>query len=597
MKVNVTYLLNLNIITKSLFMGIAILYLVLGGGVVWDVCADISPDERVALIALYNSTAGDNWSNSNQWKEPPLHTDGFAMPGTENNWHGITLDAAETTVERIDLYDNDLKGTISPELGNLTNLVSLQLSRNQLTGSIPPEIGNLSNLQGLYLSRNELTGSIPSQIGDLLHLLYLNLGDNQLTGSIPPEIGSLSNLQELYLGDNQLTGSIPSQIGNLTSLMRLYLSWNELTGSIPPEIGTLSNLQELHLEGHQLTGSIPSEIGNLTNLVYLYLAYNELTGSIPTEIGALSNLVRLQLYRNQLTGSIPSEIGNLTNLVRLYLNSNNLTGSIPTSLTNLINLSDIATDIGYNALYNDDDTLRVFLNSKDPDWEDTQTIAPENVAAASASSSSIQVSWTPITYTAGPGGYRVFHSTTSNGPYTLFGTTADKPVSQMEITGLDSSTTYYCIVQTRTESYGSNWNTVDSGYTEEVSATTTQNPGGTEGRRRGGGGCFIATAAFGTTAESHVGILRNFRDQYLHSCQFGRKFISTYYKYSPPVAHFISKHETLRAVVRIGLLPLIAVSYAMLHFGPTLTLTIIALLLIPPIFLVSFHRRRARAVR
>ena len=51
---------------------------------------------------------------------------------------------------------------------------------------------------------------------------------------------------------------------------------------------------------------------------------------------------------------------------------------------------------------------------------------------------------------------------------------------------------------------------------------------GTEGRRGGGGGCFIATAAFGTTAESHVGILRDFRDQYLHSCQFGRKFISAY---------------------------------------------------------------------
>ncbi len=595
MKVNVTYLLNLNIITKSLFMGIAIVYLVFGGGMVWDVCADISPDERKALIALYNSTDGDNWNNSNQWKEPPLDADGFAMPGTESNWYGISLDGAETTVERIDLYDNNLRGAISPELGNLTSLVRLQLSRNQLTGSIPLEIGNLSNLQRLHLWRNELTGSIPSQIGDLSNLLCLDLSDNQLTGSIPPEIGSLSNLQELYVGQNQLTGSIPSEIGNLTSLMELYLSWNQLTGSIPPEIGTLSNLQRLSLEGHQLTGTITSEIGNLTNLMYLYLAYNGLTGSIPTEIGTLTNLVRLHLSRNQLTGSIPPEIGNLTNLVRLHLNSNNLTGTIPTSLTDLINLSDTTTDIGYNALYTDDDTLRVFLNGKDPDWEDTQTIAPENVAAAPVSSSSIQVSLTPITYTAGPGGYRVFHSATSDGPYTLFGTTADKSVSQMEITGLDSSTTYYCIVQTRTEPNGSNPNTVDSDYSEEVSATTAQNPGGTEDRRRGGGGCFIATAAFGSPMERHVGILRDFRDQYLHSCQFGRKFISTYYRYSPPVAHLISKDETLKTVVRIGLLPLVAVSYAMLHFGPTLTLTIIALLLIPPIFLVSFHRSRLRS--
>lgn len=575
-------------------MGIAILYLVLGGGVVWDVCADIPPDERKALIALYNGTDGDNWSYRAGWKEPPLHTDGFAIPGTESNWYGITLDAAGTAVEGIDLYDNNLTGMIPPELGNLTNLVELQLSRNQLTGSIPLEIGNLSNLQRLLLYRNELTGSIPSETGDLSHLLYLHLSDNQLTGSIPPEVGNLTTLEGLNLGENQLTGSIPSEIGNLTSLRRLYLSWNELTGSIPPEIGTLSSLEELYLEGHQLTGTIPSEIGNLTNLQYLYLASNGLTGSIPTEIGTLTNLVRLRLSRNQLTGSIPPEIGTLTNLVRLYLNSNNLTGSIPTSLTDLINLSDTATNIGYNALYTDDDTLRAFLNSKDPDWEDTQTIAPENVAAASVSSSSIQVSLTPITYTAGSGGYRVFHSATSDGPYTLFGTTADKSVSQMEITGLDSSTTYYCIVQTRTESHGSNPNTVDSDYSEEVSATTAQNPGGAEGRRRGGGGCFIATAAFGSATEGHVGILRDFRDQYLHSCQFGRKFISTYYRYSPPVAAFIEKHETLKTAVRIGLLPLVAVSYAMLHFGPTLTLTIILFLLIPPIFLVSFHRSRLR---
>jgi hypothetical protein len=51
----------------------------------------IPASERAALIALYNSTTGDSWSNNSGWKTPPLHTDGFAMPGTEGRWSGVVL--------------------------------------------------------------------------------------------------------------------------------------------------------------------------------------------------------------------------------------------------------------------------------------------------------------------------------------------------------------------------------------------------------------------------------------------------------------------------------------------------------------------------
>jgi parallel beta-helix repeat protein len=115
------------------------------------------------------------------------------------------------------------------------------------------------------------------------------------------------------------------------------------------------------------------------------------------------------------------------------------------------------------------------------------------------------------------------------------------------------------------------------------------------GGGNGGGGCFIATAVFGSPVESHVGILKTFRDRFLLPTTTGRMFINFYYKYSPPVGHFIANHQTLRAVVRIGLLPLVGVSYSMLNFGPTITLTVLVVLLGTPIFLVSFYRRRAWA--
>jgi len=43
-----------------------------------------TPEERGALIALYNSTNGDGWNNNTGWKTPPLADDGFALPGTGN---------------------------------------------------------------------------------------------------------------------------------------------------------------------------------------------------------------------------------------------------------------------------------------------------------------------------------------------------------------------------------------------------------------------------------------------------------------------------------------------------------------------------------
>ena len=53
-------------------------------------------------------------------------------------------------------------------LGNLSNLQSLELTSNQLTGEIPAELGNLSNLQELSLWDNQLTGEIPAELGQSL---------------------------------------------------------------------------------------------------------------------------------------------------------------------------------------------------------------------------------------------------------------------------------------------------------------------------------------------------------------------------------------------------------------------------------------------
>ena len=302
----------------------------------------IPSSERAALISLYNSTEGDNWSDNSGWKTPPVSEDGFAAPGTENTWYGVTV--IGDRVERISLGNNILTGSIPAEIENLPALKELNLYGNGITGMIPPELGNLTGLIYIWLSGNELTGPIPAELGNLQNLTYLQLSENQLSGTLPTELFNLENLLSLDLSFNQVTGTIPPEIGNMTNLTRFMTFSNELTGPIPSELGNLNNLTTLFLSNNQLTGSIPPELGNLTNLTTLYLSNNQLTGSIPPELGNLTNLTILYLSNNRLTGSIPPELGNLTNLTILYLSNNQLTGSIPPELETLPNLTDISFD-------------------------------------------------------------------------------------------------------------------------------------------------------------------------------------------------------------------------------------------------------------
>jgi len=59
----------------------------------------------------------------------------------------------------------------------------------------------------------------------------------------------------------------------------------------------------------------------------------------------------------------------------------------------------------------------------------------------------------------------------------------------------------------------------------------------------------------------------------------GRTFVDLYYTCSPSVADFIARHETLRAAVRLSLLPVVGMSWMTLNIGLSFTLLLIGLLI------------------
>ena len=400
--------------------------------------AQIPTAEREALIALYNSTDGANWSNKSNW---------MGDEGTECTWFGVSCGAGHVT--ELVLNSNNLDGSLPAELGDLPSLFLLHMWANQLTGSLPPELGKLTQLQQIKLSNNQLSGSIPPELGDLSWMSWLELYNNELTGSIPPELGGMSNLQMMQLTGNQLSGSIPPQLGDLSSLTYLHLQANQLIGNIPPELGKLSNLYSLQLYLNQLSGSIPPELGDLSGLAILYLHLNQLSGSIPPELGKLSSLQKLYLYSNKLSGDIPAELEDLSAL---------LVGELR---------------IKWNALHSDDASLVAFLDSKFPGgWQSTQTIAPVNLSFDRVGDHTVWLNWDAVSYQIDPGGYEVFSAPTGTGVWTSGGWTEPKTSNTFPITGLDPGTIYDLAVLTYTAPHTDNPNLVHSDFSTLVMATT-----------------------------------------------------------------------------------------------------------------------------
>ena len=229
--------------------------------------------DRAALVALYDTTGGTNWTDNTNWR-------GNSSIG---EWYGVTTND-DGRVTELRLHQNNLSGQIPAALGNLSNLEVLLLLDNGLTGPIPPALGSLSNVRIFYLYQNQLMGDMPSSLGNLSNLERFSVRDNLLSGEIPSWLGNLTKLDWLRLDGNDFTGPIPPALGRLSNLTRLILGGNRLTGSVPSWLGGMGSLELLALNDNQLTGEIPAELGNLVNLQLIWLGGNALTGCVPAAL-------------------------------------------------------------------------------------------------------------------------------------------------------------------------------------------------------------------------------------------------------------------------------------------------------------------------
>lgn len=170
-------------------------------------------------------------------------------------------------------------------------------------------------------------------------------------------------------------------------------------------------------------------------------------------------------------------------------------------------------------------------------------------------------------------------------------TSQESTLSTGKVTGLENDSTYLFNIATVDEA------TVVTGLIDPAALTGAANqfryvtvPGEVVGLLTNKK-CFIATAAYGSAMDSHVETLRQFRNQYLLSNSWGREFVKTYYRHSPPVAEFIAQNEPLRLVVRTILWPIVLFAQIATQLGFAVATMIFGFVLALP-FILTLRKRR-----
>jgi len=351
--------------------------------------AQTNTSDSLALVDLYNSTNGPNWTNHANWlTSAPVST-----------WFGVFLDGPY--VNSIALQHNNLVGTLPSSLGNLTDLpILFDFSDNKLSGSIPSTYVNLAGSAPSFLlfSRNQLSGPIPQFGGSWPPQLDIsfnnftfatiepyavtgpgNFGIATLFDSVEADLpliqkgntlsiaagGTLSNNTYTWYKNDTLVATITGDSTFATSGPGTYSV--SVTDAAVPHL-TLYSIQNLNTQDslalidlYNSTGganwlknsnwmtaapvaSWDGVVARLGRVQQLYLPFNNLTGTLPSSLGYLQAAIYMQFSNNQITGAIPSSFGSLQSLLQLELSANQLAGNIPSELGNLSNLSNLGID-------------------------------------------------------------------------------------------------------------------------------------------------------------------------------------------------------------------------------------------------------------
>lgn len=281
-------------------------------GLLTTLKAQVLPGDSLALVAFYQATSGDQWTNNTNWLKGPVST-----------WYGVTLQ--DKRVVQLDLWDNGLSGFIPDEIGNLTELVELIIGQSNLHGPIPTSVGQLTALDVMNLSHTGIQGKIPASLSNCKKLRQLYLGENRLEGEVDSSLSGCIKLEFVLLNKNQFSGAFPSFLFNLPDLYAFDISENLFNGPLPAKLNHLTQVANMAFSHNQFEGSMPT-LDSLVNLEAITFENNKLTGNLESILGYYPKLTYFIANDNALTGFLSPNHFNPKTIVRLDFFNNQITG-------------------------------------------------------------------------------------------------------------------------------------------------------------------------------------------------------------------------------------------------------------------------------
>ncbi|KIW95902.1 uncharacterized protein Z519_02967 [Cladophialophora bantiana CBS 173.52] len=223
--------------------------------------------------------------------------------------------------------------TFPENICSLKSLVDLDISFNKLSSL--PKISQLTTLERLWVTNNDLKGPFNETFASLINLKEIDARFNAITNI--DNVTSLPNLEQLLVGHNNITtfkGSFPKlrvlvldhcpitsfELDQpVPTLSSLNIASAKLVEFKETMFDHMPNLQKLNLDKNHLS-NMSSQIGRLTKLEFLSMAKNPLN-IVPPSIGNLAELKFLNL-RECNVKSLPPEIWYCKKLETLNLSSN-----------------------------------------------------------------------------------------------------------------------------------------------------------------------------------------------------------------------------------------------------------------------------------
>lgn len=272
-----------------------------------------------ALAALYSSTNGATWRHQGSW---------VRAGSTVCEWYGI-----ETNCTSVDLSNNNLTGTLPPDISLLPKFRYFSVVRNNISGTLPSALSSWTSLRHLKISQNNFSGILSADFASWRHLYEFEIDGNHFSGALPPEYAAWSNITWFDASTNMLSGTLPPEYASWSVIRRFALHSNHMSGTLPPGYSAWKIVDSIVLSQNAIFGGIPSAYGALKPHT-LVLSDNKLAGTVPV----LNVTIVLAINNNpRLMGTIAGSMGFTWNVA---LCNTSLCGPLPrrwsTGLTKII---------------------------------------------------------------------------------------------------------------------------------------------------------------------------------------------------------------------------------------------------------------------